>query len=114
MKRQKYSNGGGATQYKDSGQLLDSFESKQKGNRFGSGSLNLSPTTKLNASIFKNQNVTVNTIGMEKQIGKTTVGASTNPFENSVSIKKGGLRFEVGKPRQGNGLRYGITYSKKI
>ena len=114
QKRQKYSNGGGATQYEDSGQLLKSFESKQKGNSFGSGSLQLSPTIKLNASIFKNKDVKVKNYGMEKKIGKTTVSASTNQFEDSVSIGRGNLRFEVGKPKQEKGLRYGITYRRKI
>ena len=116
QKRQKYSNGGGTKQevHQDVGHLHDRFESKQKGNTFGSGSVQLSPKIKLNASVFKNKDVKVKNYGAEAKIGNTTVGANTNQFENSVSVGRGNLRFEVGKPKQGKGLRYGITYNKTI
>ena len=116
QKRQKYSNGGGTQQkiHQDVGHLNDNFEAKQKGNTSGSGSINLSPSIKFNASVFKNKDGTTRNFGVEKQIGKTTVGARTNQFENSVSVGRGNVRFEIGKPKKGKGLRYGITYNTKI
>ena len=115
QKRQKYSNGSSVKQktHQNVQAIEQDFAAKQKGNSFGQGSTQLPGGVSVNYSIFKNSDDKIKTTGIEKDFGNITLGASTNKYKDSISIGRGGFRFDVTKPKKGK-TSYGITYRKKI
>lgn len=115
QKRQKYSNGSSVKQktHQNVQAIEKEFAANQKGNTFGRGSTQLPGGVTVNYSIFKNRDDKIKTTGIDKTFGKTRLGASTNKYQDSISIGRGGLSFNVTKPKNGK-TSYGITYRKKI